>query len=62
MVELVLEAYNLVLELNNFAFAVDKLSLLIFKIKGLGVYQLVEVVDASKLFRYVVLKSSSLSS
>ena len=61
MVELVLEADNLVLKLDDFAFAVYKLSFLVLQVKGLGVYQLVQIVDASQLLGNVVLEGSSLS-
>lgn len=61
MVELVLEADNLVLELDDFTFTFNELSFLALKIKGLGVNELVEVINSSKLLRDVVLKSSGLS-
>ena len=49
MVELVLEADNLILELDDFAFTVDKLSLLVLEVKGLCVNQFVQVIDSSEL-------------
>ena len=62
MVELILEANYLILELDDLSFAIDELSLLIFQIIGFWVDQLVEVVDPGELFRDVVLQLSRLGS
>lgn len=62
MIELILEANYLILELNDISFAVDELSFLIFQIIGFWVDQLVEVIDPGELFRDVVFQLSSLGS
>ena len=62
MIEFILEGDNLVLELNNFAFAVDQLSLLVLQIISLLVNQLVQIIDPSQLLGDIVLQSSCLSS
>ena len=60
VVELVLEADHLVLQLNDLAFALDKLCLLALEVEGLRVNKLVEIVNARKLLLDIVLQSSRL--
>lgn len=62
MIELVLEANHLILELDDFSFAVDKLRFFVFQIEGLCVDELVEVIDSSKLLGNIILECSCLSS
>ena len=60
MVGLILETNDLIFGLNNFSFAIDKLSFLIFEVISLAVDQLVQVINSSQLLRDVILKLSSL--
>ena len=60
VVQLILETDNLILELDDFTFAVDELGLFVFQIKRFSVYQFVEVIDSGKLFGNIVLQGSSL--
>lgn len=61
MVEFVLEAYNLVLKLDDLSLTLNQLGLLTLEVESLGVDELVEVVDSSQLLGDIVLKSSGLS-
>lgn len=62
VVQFVLEANDLVFELDDLALAVDELGFFVLQVEGLGVYELVEVVDTGKLLGDVVLKGSGLGS
>lgn len=62
VVELILEGDNLVLELDDFSLTLDKLGFFTLEIEGLGVDELVEVVDSRELLGDVVLEGSGLSS
>lgn len=61
MVEFVLERNHLVLKLNDLPFAVDELRLFVFEIERFLIYQLVQVIDPSKLLLDIILQSSCLS-
>lgn len=60
VIQLVLEADHLILELNDFSFAIYKLWLFIFQIKGLSIDEFIKVIDSSKLFRDIILQGSCL--
>ena len=62
MVELILETDDLIFQLDNFSLALDQLGLLALEVEGLGVDELVEVVDAGQLLGDVVLQGSGLGS
>ena len=62
MIQLVLEANHLILKLDDFSLAINKLWFFIFQIECFCVDEFVEVIDSSKLFRDIILQGSCLSS
>ena len=62
MIKLVLEANDLIFQLNNFTLAIDELALLTLQITSFGIDKLIEIINSGELLRDIVLKSSSLSS
>lgn len=56
MVQLVLEANNLVLELDDFTLAVYELRLLVLQIKGLSINELVEIINSGQLLADIALQ------
>lgn len=62
MIKLVLEANDLIFQLNNFTLAIDELAFLTLQITSFGIDKLIEIINSGELLRDIVLKSSSLSS
>lgn len=62
MVKFILETNNLIFQLDNFSFTIDELALFVLQVTGLGINELVEVINSSNLLGDVVLESSCLGS
>ena len=62
MGKFILEADNLILQLNYFTLAVDELGLFVLQVEGFVVDKLVQVIDSGQLLGDIVLEGSGLGS